>query len=51
MSAIVAALLPSIILGQSRKRLTAALPETLPNAVLVAGLAGGIQAGVALALK
>ncbi|KAJ3387790.1 hypothetical protein HDU80_000100 [Chytriomyces hyalinus] len=48
---IVAALLPSIILGQSRKRLTAALPETLPNAVLVAGLAGGIQAGVALALK
>ncbi|KAI8823815.1 hypothetical protein BJ741DRAFT_634172 [Chytriomyces cf. hyalinus JEL632] len=51
MSAIVAALLPSIILGQSRKRFTAALPETLPNAVLVAGLAGGIQAGVALALK
>ncbi|TPX66318.1 hypothetical protein CcCBS67573_g07877 [Chytriomyces confervae] len=30
----------------SRKRLTAALPETLQNAVLVAGLAGGIQAGV-----
>ncbi|KAI8616233.1 hypothetical protein BC830DRAFT_1167966 [Chytriomyces sp. MP71] len=51
MSAIVVALLPSIVLGQARKRLLAALPETEAYNLLASAVAGGIQAGVALSLK
>ncbi|KAJ3026310.1 UNVERIFIED_CONTAM: hypothetical protein HDU68_005877 [Siphonaria sp. JEL0065] len=44
-------LAPSIALGQTRKRLLAALPNTVPNVLLASAIAGAIQASVALTLN
>ncbi|ORY53780.1 hypothetical protein BCR33DRAFT_845021 [Rhizoclosmatium globosum] len=47
-----APLVPSLVLGQLRRRLVATFPaESVPHALLAAALAGGVQSAVALALK
>ncbi|KAJ3113611.1 hypothetical protein HDU96_003142 [Phlyctochytrium bullatum] len=43
--------LPTIILGQTRRRLTAAVPDTFPARLACAAVAGAGQAAVALALE
>ncbi|KAJ3219141.1 hypothetical protein HDU67_002474 [Dinochytrium kinnereticum] len=43
--------LPSMIMGQTRRRLTAAVPDTLTNKLVCAAVAGAGQAAVALLLK
>ncbi|KAI8849780.1 hypothetical protein BC829DRAFT_390702, partial [Chytridium lagenaria] len=42
--------IPSLVLGQTRRRLTAAVPDTFTNKIACAAVAGAAQAAVALAL-